>query len=256
MGGSPIFTFTSYLKYRKKAVGAHSLHSPFVFKLFNEVVRKCSHYRIKELEAYRRSLRSNHLVVDVIDFKNNISQRKTIRSIAKTSLSSARFSAFLHLLINELQCKTVLETGTSLGLNTLYLDHSDAEKVVTLEASPILAELAKKEFELRSKNSIELVFGNVHETYVSALERHQPDFIFLDADHRGFVVKNQVDQIITHSTQTECIVIHDIYWSRDMNQTWIELVNDDRFSLTIDIFQAGILFLNKGIEKQHFTLRF
>lgn len=196
------------------------------------------------------------MVVDVIDFKNNVSRRKTISSIAKSSLSAPKFSAFLHLLINELQSKTALETGTSLGVNTLYLDHSSAQKTITMEASPILSELAKKEFTNRSIKSIVFEFGDIHRTFISTLVRHQPDFIFLDADHRGSVVKKQVDQIIEHSKKVECIVIHDIYWSKDMNSAWNDLISDNRFTLSIDVFQAGILFPSKGTEKQHFTLRF
>ncbi len=256
MGGSPIFTFLNYLKYRSKAVGVHSLHSPFVYKLFNEIVKRSSQFRIQEIEDFRKALKKNQMVLDVTDFKTNSTKRSTISVIAKSSLSTPKFSAFLYLLANELQSKTILETGTSLGVNALYLDHSSAQKVITLEASPILAELARKAFKENSKNDLILEFGDIHQTFIPILERYQPDFIFLDADHRGSVVKTQVEQIITHSHQTECIVIHDIYWSKDMNDAWNDLKDDNRFKLSIDIFHAGILFPSKGIEKQHFTLRF
>lgn len=192
----------------------------------------------------------------MIDFKNRISRKKTISSIAKTSLSKSKFSAFLHLLVNELAARTVLETGTSLGVNSLYLAWTSATRVITIEASPILCQLAKNEFEKSSQQKILIESGDVNERFSSTLIRHQPDFIFLDADHRGSTIRNQVDQILELSKPVKCIVIHDIYWSQDMNQAWKELVRDQRFTLSIDIFQAGILFPSKGMEKQHFTLRF
>lgn len=256
MSASPFFTFKNYLKYRQKAVGSHSIHSPFVFKLFTEIISKSSSFRIPEIEEARKKLKGNHELIDVIDFKSNTSFRKTISTVAKTSLSSANFSAFLLLLVNEMQPKTVLETGTSLGINTMYLSHSSAQKVVTMEASAIISELAKKEFRKLDQDKILLEFGDLTKTFEQVLVRYNPEFIFLDADHRGSALKMQIEKIMKLPMPAACIVIHDIYWSQDMQKTWQELVSDTRFALSIDIFQAGILFPFKSIEKQHFTLRF
>ena len=256
MGGSPFFTLKSYITYRRKAVGAHSIHSPFVFKLFTQVISKSSSFRLSHVEAARRELKANHDLIDVINLKNNLSSRRTISSVAKTSLSSAKFSAFLHLLVNEMNPEIVLETGTSLGVNTMYLSHSAAKKVVTMEASPIISELAKKEFRKLEQNKILLEFGDLAKTFEPALVRHNPEFVFLDADHRGSTLKSQIEKMMRLPSPPVCIVVHDIYWSRDMQQSWQELISDNRFSLSIDIFQAGVLFPFKSIEKQHFTLRF
>ncbi|MEP1094296.1 MAG: hypothetical protein ABJG78_04265 [Cyclobacteriaceae bacterium] len=256
MGGSQFFTLASYLNYRIKAVGAHSIHSPFVYKLVTQIIKRASTFRIPEIEAARKRFKSNHEIIDVIDFKANSSLRKPISSVAKSSLSTAKFSAFMHLLTNELDIDTVLETGTSLGVNTLYLSRSSAKKIVTMEASSIISEIAKKEFASLDAGKIILESGDITKTFEPAIIRHEPDLIFLDADHRSSVLKRQIEQLMKLPKQVKCIVIHDIYWSKDMRDTWNELVSDSRFELSIDIFQAGLLFPHKDIEKQHFTLRF
>ncbi|MEQ9404965.1 MAG: hypothetical protein RIM99_15340 [Cyclobacteriaceae bacterium] len=256
MGGSPLFTFLSYLSFLKKAKGPHSLHSPFVFTLYKEVIKPSSHFRLKKIEGLRRSLRNNHQLIDAIDFKTNTSKRKTLSSIAGSSLSSAKFSAFLHLLINHLHSNIILETGTSLGINTLYLATAGGTKTVTIEGSIILAELAKKQFERMGASDILIESGDVNKIFQSVVVRHEPDFVFLDADHRGATILNQVEILLQNEMKPRCIVIHDIYWSKDMNETWKRLVKDERFNLTIDIFQAGLIFSGKNMEKQHFTLRF
>lgn len=215
-----------------------------------------SKYRIGQIEQLRKSLLNDHELVDTIDFKSNTTHRKTISSIAKTSASKAKFSAFLHLLINHLDAKSVLETGTSLGINTLYLAHSKAEKITTIEGSTILSELARKNFRKLAIDHISLKVGAVDELLVPTLIKSMPDFVFLDADHRGVVIEKHVDQILKNAPQTQCIIVHDIFWSKDMYQTWQKLIRDPRFNLTVDLFQAGILFPNKDMEKQHFTLRF
>jgi predicted O-methyltransferase YrrM len=251
-----MYTLFQYIRYIVRAVGAHSLHSPFVFTLFDKVIKNASTFRIEAIEETRRSLLKNYQIIDVVDFKYNTSTQRTVSSIAKRSSSTLKFSAFLHLLINEIKAKTVVETGTSLGINTLYLAHTTAHKVCTLEASQILSELAKKQFIKHKKDGIILEFGKIDQTFIPTLIKHQPDFVFLDADHRGSIVKKQVDQILELCPKIKCIAIHDIYWSVDMTQAWVNLIKDPRIPLTVDIFQAGLLFPKKGMEKQHFTLRF
>lgn len=143
-----------------------------------------------------------------------------------------------------------------MGINTLYLATAGGTKTVTIEGSIILAELAKKQFERMGASDILIESGDVNKIFQSVVVRHEPDFVFLDADHRGATILNQVEILLQNEMKPRCIVIHDIYWSKDMNETWKRLVKDERFNLTIDIFQAGLIFSGKNMEKQHFTLRF
>jgi len=41
-----------------------------------------------------------------------------------------------------------------------------------------------------------------------------------------------------------------------MTEAWEEIKNHPEVTLTIDIFQFGIVFFRKGIEKQHFVLSY
>ena len=125
-----------------------------------------------------------------------------------------------------------------------------------MEGSPILSTLSKRLFQQFDHAKIQMVVGDITETFVSTLLKYQPQFIFLDADHRGSSLLRQVDQILNVCHEVECIVVHDVHWSKDMNSAWKKLIKDERFNLTIDIFQAGLIFPSKHIEKQHFTLRF
>lgn len=256
MGATPLFTIQQYFKYLLRAVGPHSLHSPFVFDLFNQVIKPSSKFRIKKIEDQRKLLKTNHQLIDVTDFKNNRTKRKTVSSLAKTSLSRAKFSAFLHLLANYLDTTTILETGTSLGINSMYLASKQSSVITTVEGSPILQQLAADSFKKLQFTNITIASGEVNQLLPSVLERSNPELIFLDADHRGKALSQQIDSIMAMKVPPKCIVAHDIYWSKDMALAWDQLIRDGRFSLTLDVFQAGLLFPNRNIEKQHFTLRF
>lgn len=151
--------------------------------------------------------------------------------------------------------QTVLETGTSVGLNTAYLAHSNASSIYTIEGSAEIAREAQEGFDQLGLQQINLRIGLVKEVFESVLNESTPGLIFLDADHRLETMRYYMDAIATHSPGTACIVIHDIYWSAGMKQAWQEIVGNPQYALTIDLFEAGVVFPSYPMEKQHFTLR-
>jgi predicted O-methyltransferase YrrM len=236
-------------------MGAHGLHSPFVFALNNKVVRKASHALPSKIEQLKSHLLRNDNVIDVIDFKSGKTKRSTIGGVARSSFSTPKFMDFLRLLTEHLGAAVVLETGTSLGLNALNLAESDlTKKVVSIEGSEIIYRLAERNCAANQK--IELIHGDLYEQFASALVRYQPDMVFLDADHRSSAIQFCLEQIEIHCPNVKCIVIHDIYWSKDMAEGWNAVVENRAYPLTIDLFQAGLIFPSHPIVKQHFTLRF
>ncbi|MEP1032135.1 class I SAM-dependent methyltransferase [Ekhidna sp.] len=252
-----LFRLRHYLKYRFRAVGLHSLHSPFLFELYNLVIKTSLDFRLENVEKLRKELKADHQIIDLYDLKEKKNYRKTIRSIAQTSLSKPKFSAFLYLLINHLKVTRVMETGTSLGINSLYMAGPErVKKVSTIEASPIIASIAKKQFSKLLQHKIEIKVGTVQEEFEALIVKEQPEICFIDADHRAEAVKLCVDHLINHCPHIKCIIVHDIYWSDDMFQGWNDLVKKNAFTLTIDLFQAGLIFPNMDMPKQHFTLRF
>lgn len=252
-----LFRLKHYLRYQWNAVGPHALHSPFLFDLYNKVIKPSSKFRLDNVEALRKELKSDHQVIDLYDLKTNRSYRKTVSAIANTSLSTPKFSAFLYLLIDHLKITRVLETGTSLGLNSLYLAGPQlVNNVRTLEASPIIASIAKKQFSKLLQHKIQIKVGTLQDAFEALVVKEQPEICFLDADHRSAAIQSCVDILMKHCPNIKCIIIHDIYWSTDMLAGWNELRQRKEFALTVDLFQAGLIFPNLDMPKQHFTLRF
>ena len=196
-------------------------------------------------------------MIDLYDLKSKHSYRKTISSIAKTSLSTPKFSSFLFQLINYLKVTRIVETGTSLGINSLYLAGPQLVKnVSTIEASPIIASIAKKQFGKVLQHKIQIKTGTIQNEFEALVVKEQPELCFLDADHQSEAVKYCVDTLMKLCPDIKCIIIHDIYWSEDMLLGWNEIKDNDQFALTVDLFQAGLIFPSLDMPKQHFTLRF
>ncbi len=252
---SSFFAITSYIRYWLNAKGSHSLHSPFLFDLYRDVFKYASTSIVSEIEDLRNTLLRNDEPIDVIDFKTGRTRLRTIGSVARTSLSRPMFSNFLRLLCSHLKIKIALETGTSLGINALYLSlGSHIKKVVSIEGSNIIYQLAKH---TTSKyRNIQLKSGDLYDLFESSLVQYEPELVFLDADHRQSAIEFCLEKIYQHCPKIKCILIHDIYWSADMANAWYDIVQNKNYNLTVDIFQAGIIFPHHPMEKQHFTLRF
>lgn len=249
------FTAKEYLKYRSRAVGAHDLHSPFVYTLYNQVL-KDRQETSKEPLTIRREILSQTKALTFTDPKTGAFRTDTLRRIGQRASSSHKFSSFLIRLSNFLNLKTILETGTSLGLNAIYLAHSSAQKIVTIEGSHELAEVARSFFQTYRMEKVCLKSGSVNDTFAPALDEHKPDMIFLDADHRSETISMYLKAIRKSGLPVKCIVIHDVYWSPDMKSAWSAIIKNKVYNLTIDIFQAGLIFPDYPMEKQHFTLKF
>jgi predicted O-methyltransferase YrrM len=252
-----LFRLQNYLKYQFNAVGPHAIHSPFLFDLYNQVIKPARKFRLDNVEKLRKELKSNHEIIDLFDLKTKTSYRKTISSIAKTSLSTPQFSSFLFKLIEWMKVERVLETGTSFGINTLYMAGPEkVSRVLSIEASPIISSIAEKQFSKLLQHKIEIKRGTVQGVIEPQIIKEQPELCFIDADHRSDAVLFCIESIMAHSQKIKCIVIHDIYWSADMLKAWEQIVSDTRFNLTVDLFQAGLIFAKIEMPKQHFTLRF
>ena len=244
------------IAYETKAVGAYGLHSPFVYRLYTDFIRMKRNFISPEIEALRKTAQRSAADISVKDFKSGTTKLRKLGSEARSPPSKASFSAFLSQLLNYLGAECALETGTSLGFNALYLAESNVKEVWTLEGNESIAKIAAAHFSQLKSEKINLITGDIHETFETTLKNTGADVIFLDADHRSVAISKFMELIHPYLSGIKCIIIHDIYWSKDMTYIWEKLITDPRFPMTIDIFQAGLLFPNQKLEKQHFIVKF
>ncbi|MFY0606904.1 MAG: hypothetical protein JXR10_09315 [Cyclobacteriaceae bacterium] len=193
-------------------------------------------------------------LIEFVDPKSEKVKKSSLKSLAKRVSSSRLFSLFLKRLIENQGYTRVLETGTSLGINTACIATAPNVKVWTIEGSKEIARCAQSNFDQLDLKNIELIQGLVVDEFIPALELAKPQLVFLDADHRSQTIEFYLESIHNSSAEVECIIIHDIYWSKDMRAVWEQIVSDPAYQLTIDIFEAGIIFPNYPMTKQHFTL--
>ncbi|UII30300.1 class I SAM-dependent methyltransferase [Fulvivirga ulvae] len=260
---SKLHQLTSYVKYWLNAVDKHSLQAPYIYELYTSVLKasdKNNHF--EALEMLRNQYKSSNQTIPVIDFgagsKVSNDHTRKISDIATKGLTSNKYSEMLYRLCRFLEAKNILELGTSLGVNTLYLATSNKNAIVsTFEGSPSLCKIATNTFHQFGAKNARIIEGNIDDNLQSFIESSLPiDVAFVDANHRYAPTISYFDIMLTKIHDQSCFIFDDIHWSKEMEQAWYEIRSHYRVSLSIDLYQMGLVFFKPDLRKQHYILQF
>jgi predicted O-methyltransferase YrrM len=257
---SRFFQVKTYLNYWLDSVNEHSLHSPFLYDLYTKVIQVEPTPDL-DIEKLRFDLLKTEREITVQDLgaksKHFTNGKRRISEIAETSLSSVRFSSLYYRLAEYAEAKTIVELGTSFGLNTLYLAKKKDVKVYTFEGSESIAEVAEDTFTFAATKNIELIKGNINSTLYATLSRiPKVDFAFIDANHQYEATKKYFEELLMKVHHKSLMVIDDIHGNPGMNKAWKEICNHDLVHTTLDLYRCGIVFFDPSLTKQHVVLQF
>lgn len=242
----------------------HGIHSPFVYELIREVLNDDrDYYAYKLVETVKRNLLLDNRILQVTDFGAGASGKgnsdKKISTIAKNTVSDQKFGRLLFRLANYYKAKNIVELGTSLGISTAYLASADGQsKIITLEGSPAISGVARETFQKLKLNNITQVTGHFEETLSNQIVLNpSPDLVFIDGNHRQKPLLDYFEKFLNKISFPSIIIIHDIHWSKEMEETWSLIQDHPAVKMSIDIFSAGLLFFrNEFRVRQQFTIRF
>ncbi len=150
----------------------------------------------------------------------------------QAGMSSNRLSGgLLRTLTAIKQPQHILEVGVFFGYSTLCMaEGAPQAKITALEWDGRYVELAKDSFDAHPcTNTITVVQGDALETIVQQMQRHQFDFIFIDADKQSYVF--YVQHAINHLPSGGVLVVDNTLWGgrvTDMN------THDDVHTKAID----------------------
>lgn len=250
------FQVFSYLSYWLNAVDEHSLHSPFFFDFYTRVVKGKSPSH-PAAEKLRVKLLNDKRTIDIDDPGSKKSGRRNIRDIAQTSLSRSQYSALYSRIISKYECKNVLELGTSLGINALYLGSDPAVKVTTIEGSKAISEISQLTFDFAKAKNIRLIEEFIDDSLPKLLETARKiDFVFIDANHTYEATVGYFNLLLKAIHHKSVVVIDDIHYSSEMERAWNEIKANPLVHSSADLYRCGILFFDPSLNKQHVILQF
>lgn len=255
-----LFPIIQYIHYFLIKEGKHSLQSPFVFHLYQNLMayaRKNKH-AFPEIEEVRDTFLQNKTQVEVGDLGAGShrfsSSERSISDIVRYSSSPKKFALLYQYFCSLTPAKTVIELGTCLGITSRYLSEVTKGTLYTLEGSEVLVELAKKHL---TEGSNQLIYGDISLT-LPALLNNKPvvDFAFLDANHSYSHTLSYFNQLTAHIHEESILIIGDIHWSAEMLKAWKEIIKSARVRLSIDFYECGVLLFKKELEKCHYVLHY
>ena len=262
---SAFFKATAYLKYLNKSGTRHSVHSPFVYSLVDEVLRNKTDYpEFREIEELRQKLLSKSQMIEITDFgaganlKSYEHRFERVSALARKSSVDAKYGRLLFRLVRYFKSETILELGTSLGISTLYLALANREAhVYTLEGCTTKSEQASSNFQALNALNIDLHIGRfdiVLPDLVNNLTKL--DFVFIDGHHTFDATIDNFETLLLKAHNDTVFVFDDIHWSRGMEKAWQQITDHEHVTVSVDLFRFGIVFLKKELSRQKFVIRF
>lgn len=259
------FQTYSYIGY---VLNAKSLkHSSIKHNTINELLalsldKTRQYYHFHKIGSVRQQYLANKTQVSITD-KGAGSQfgtvkSKTIAQIARHSAIQQKYGELLSRLIINFKPRNIIELGTSLGISTLYLSlPNKTAPVITIEACNQCASIAKQTFIQQHCNNIQTNIATFDEALPSIIANcNHIDFAFIDGNHRGDATLNYFHLLLQKSHSNTIFVFDDIHWTRDMFEAWQTICQHPQVSLTIDLFQFGIVFFHPQTKKQHLTIKY
>ncbi|MCC8425188.1 O-methyltransferase [Mucilaginibacter sp. UR6-11] len=253
---------TDYVFYRLKAKTRHGLHSPFVYRLVDEVIYD---YHAKnvypEVENIRNGLLNDDRMIAITDLGAgshvNNNKQKRVGDIAKNALKPPKLAQLLYRLAADLQPTTIIELGTCLGTTTIYLQKAAPNaKVYTLEGCPETAKVAKESFEKAGLKNIELITGNFDNTLPGVIDGlDKLDFVFVDGNHQKDATLKYFEWCLPKVHDDTLLIFDDIYWSEGMKEAWAEIKAHPQVTVTVDLFWIGLVYFRSGQVKEDFLIR-
>jgi predicted O-methyltransferase YrrM len=224
---------------------------------------------VDQIEAKRVELRGSTQPLTLVDF--GAGPGNTLEGEAKpakppvlnrtlgqmtTSSKPPQWAYLLFRLVRELKPKACLEMGACVGISASYqaaaLKLNGGGRLLTLEGSELLAERSAttlEEMGLADFGAVKL--GPFSETIDASIKELQPvDWAFIDGHHVEAATIEYMEKLTAAAAPNAVLVFDDINWSPGMQRAWRQIVDDPRFSLTVDLRTIGLAVVSSGATKK------
>jgi predicted O-methyltransferase YrrM len=250
-----------YLFSRHK--NGHGIHSPHIFNLFSDIsANKPDPGVVKSINIARHHYLNSNISIEVNDYgagslKIDGKQRR-LSDIVRYSSTRGKYINLLSNLASRSNGKPIIELGTSLGIGTIAMAMAAPEsKIATIEGCENIAKQAVEGFKRMNVTNIESIVGEIDNVLEPILRANKaPGLVFIDANHKEEALIRYFDMVTNYIDNETVIVIDDIHLSSSMERGWRRVVKSERVSVTVDLFQMGIVFFRGELTRENFVIRY
>ncbi|MDH6312181.1 putative O-methyltransferase YrrM [Parabacteroides sp. PFB2-10] len=236
----------------------HGVHSPFVFNLLTKVIgEKGSYYRFKEIELLRKRLLQNKDIVVYPDSRRPLKERKTtVGELVRKEAVSPKTGALLFRLTHYFRSERILQIGSSMGLSTLYLTSYAPDLLsVSLEPEASLAAISQWVYDEAARTAIDQRSGDFPTQLDAILQTYDSfDFIFFCGRDEQYDTLEVFNRCKKQLSQEGVCVIEGIRRTKKRLAAWKTICEQPEVTVTLDLYNIGILFVNPKWHKRHYKL--
>ena len=194
---------------------------------------------IERVETMRAACEADTREIVIIDYgagspgaertpeqiESGVRKTQPIGEVCSISSKSQVWCEFLFRLIRHIGPWACVELGTCVGVTGSYigsaLQLNGRGRLVTIEGSPSLAEVATANLASLGLMSVDIREGTFAATLDAVLEEMRPvDFIFIDGHHDEQATIGYFEQVRPWLADRNAIVFDDIDWSDGMRAAW------------------------------------
>ena len=254
-----IYKLTSYIKFLVNGKSKYNIHSPFFHEFIDKVLgHDGDFYCYPAIEHVRNQMGTMNIKIQRNDLgagsKYSGDKSKKVKTILKHSQSSPQKAQLLFRMVNYFNPTFILELGTSFGFTTAYLANANkSSKVISVEGDEHIYRLAQKNLKSLGIKNINLINASF-ESVLPKLSKYDFNFIYFDGNHTKKATLNYFSWALENVKENDVFIFDDIYWSKEMNEAWNNIVDHQKTTLTIDLFSIGVVFFNKNLSKENFKL--
>lgn len=252
-----------FLKYRLKAKTRHGVHSPFAYRLVEQVIYDFQAKKIyADIEKLRSELVRDMRSIPITDLGVgsvlNKSKQKKVSTLAKNILKPTKLDQLIHRLVADVNPGNIIELGTCLGITTAYLAKAAPNaRVISIEECPETVAIALENLEKLHIQNTEICVGNFDELLPDIIKNiPELDLILINGSHTKEAILNYFQWCLPKLSERSIMIFDHIHRSKEMNEAWEHIKGQPKVSVTIDLFQIGLVFVKKGQAKEDFVIRF
>jgi predicted O-methyltransferase YrrM len=169
-------------------------------------------------------------------------------SYGKISLGSKPklWALLLFKLIRNIQPGMAIELGTCIGISAAYQSAAQQlngkGRLISIEGSETIVDLAKKNIESRQLNNVNILCGTFKEVLPGVLEKKTStvDYVFIDGHHDEQATITYFELLLPHLSSGAIVVFDDISWSNGMRRAWEKVCKHSAVSFAVDLKMMGI----------------
>lgn len=206
--------------------GGHGVHSPFVFTLITKVIEeKAPYYAYINITSY-------------------------LEAFPFFKRTTTKYNRLVFKLVNHFNAKNILEIGSGSGITSLY--GTSVSKDIEYNCFELSSEKQERAIQIYEGWDRDI---NLHTEKLPDLKKKQ-DCIIINLKNYYIDYELFLSYILPLCDENSFIIIKGIRTKRRNQMLWRKLKQFERVTVSMDLFNTGILFFNKKLYKRNYRLNF